>query len=132
MRKAQGLPISTIILLIIAVLVLGILVVWFVGGGGKLWGQISDTGNVLSPEDLQKYKLACQQRCNEAKNIVSTEKDWLYSSYCTYAPQNKHCWASDIGVPCSVSVKANGITKTCGRDAGDSETSCTGAAAGAC
>ena len=60
-NRGQGLPISTIIIIALALLVLVVVGAFFVTGTGR---QLSAAMPQLTPEETAALRTSCQQKCN--------------------------------------------------------------------
>ncbi|MFH0868664.1 MAG: hypothetical protein V1839_00380 [archaeon] len=79
MKKAQGLPISTIVIAAVCVLVLVVLVIFFSGGFSKINKQASAASNIVEA-DLTAQQTKCAQWCSQAQNMVPDKQK--ASSFC--------------------------------------------------
>lgn len=82
-KKAQGLPLTTIIIAILVILVLVIVVVFFLGGFRGITQKISGVfSKTISGSDLNFAIHTCQNYCDQAK-ILPTQDLKKTSAYCT-------------------------------------------------
>ena len=74
-KKAQSLPMNTIIIAIIAIVVLVIIIVFFIGGTSSIVQKIRDlfTG-ATSGTDLQTAKQFCQEYCDQERTTAWCNK----------------------------------------------------------
>lgn len=81
-KRAQGLPLSFIVLAAISVLILVIIVAFTVGGAGSFFRQIIG----VAPQEIDATRDACRSNCDRLTTITGTGQ-WTSSSYCskTYA-----------------------------------------------
>lgn len=128
-KKAQGLPLSFIVIAAIAALILVIVVAFTIGGLGGLFRQIL----APAPIEVDTVRTACQASC-DSLTTISSDIAFTGSKYCTktYAidvdgdgkinmndtadPQEieLNCWDSPISVTCSTTYDtAGGATKYC-------------------
>jgi len=138
MKRAQSLPLNTIVLAAIAVLVLVLIVAFTTGSLTELFKPI---GERTKKVELDSIKMECYDLCSDLKTAIS---DGRYTSVSqvensayartTFAidlnnnneienNEKLHCWQSPINVPCNVrlTVYEGGIrvTKICsGTDSG--------------
>ena len=74
-KKAQSLPMNTIIIAIIAIVVLVIIIVFFIGGTSSIAQKIRElfTG-ATSGTDLQTAKQFCQEYCDQERTTAWCNK----------------------------------------------------------
>ena len=121
-KKAQGLPLSFIVIAAIVLIVLILVVVFTVGGLGSAFRGIS----AQQSQDLSSVQAACQTACaRQQVNPSLTPTQFKSSDYCTkdYAIDNNgdgqlnstetnyNCPGSPISVPCDVRI--GGVAQTC-------------------
>ena len=133
-KKAQGLPLSFIVIAAIAVLILVIVVAFVIFGLGGSFKGIT----LQSTSDLESVKAACQANCNKLKTGTTTAVTFATSQYCSkkYAVDvdgdgeintnatsghdqetELHCYSNNINVPCTVTLSNGEVIE-------GSETSC--------
>jgi len=125
MAKAQGLPLSFIVLAAISVLVLILIVAFTVGGAGSFFKQITIVGGGGKGEELSAVQTACTANCQklQADPTLTIEK-FQGSDYCkktSAVDLNKdgkidrnetglHCWDDKINIDCTVEIAEETIT----------------------
>jgi len=82
MKRAQGLPISTIVIAAISVLVLIMLIIFFTGGFSKIFKQTNTVTNIVEA-DITAAQTKCTTWCSQAQNLDADGQK--KSSYCTRA-----------------------------------------------
>ena len=81
--KAQGLPITTIVIGALALLVLiGVATMWITGGGNIFQGFSQITGGA-TPSDVLQAKTSCKSYCNDLKSLNPTYTQTLNHNFCT-------------------------------------------------
>jgi len=118
-KRAQGLPLSFIVIAAIAALILVLVIAFTIGGLGGFFRQIM----APAPEELSTVQTACKAAC-DSLIAISTDKQFRDSAYCkkTYTvdingdgkidPNSEtglHCYHPDIGISCTVTT-TTGIT----------------------
>lgn len=123
MAKAQGLPLSFIVLAAISALVLILVIAFTIGGLGGFFRQITIAGGI---QDLSTVQTACKSACDRLLPGI-TETQFKSSDYCTRkftvdlnsnskvdtGEQGLNCWTastivltktytSPIGMDCNV------------------------------
>ncbi len=137
MAKAQGLPLSFIVIAAISVLILVLIVAFTVGGLGSSFKQLTITGQ---QGDLGTVQSACTANCNKLQAVSPTATQFQSSDYCrtTYAidlnknskiesnlgETNLNCWNQSIGGDCTAAL-ANGVAVTGSHDCKLVGLSCT-------
>ena len=80
MKRAQGLPLTTIVIAVISFVVLFIVIIFFTGGFGKIFGQAKAAiGSVEA--DVSAAQTKCSQWCLQAQNLDSAAQK--KSAWCT-------------------------------------------------
>jgi len=80
-KKAQGLPMDTIIIAILILVVLVVIVAYFLGGFGQVGERISSIFNPHSAYSLAEAKTLCSTKC-EKLNAVDDPESLLRSRFC--------------------------------------------------
>jgi len=108
-KKAQGLPINFIILLIIALIVLVIIVLFATGTLGSLFKSTTEYQESMTVTEQQAARIKCSNWCTEAKAIASSDSAWKNSAYCNgnFTVNETKCWEQPIGVECKKVVKTS-------------------------
>jgi hypothetical protein len=100
-KRSQGLPLSFIVIAVLAVLVLVLILGFATGTIPKLFGGAKMLAEEATPEQTASFRLGCEQACNYAKQLADTEEEWKASDYCKRLRDKKHCWHADVAVFCS-------------------------------
>ncbi|MCW1296347.1 MAG: hypothetical protein OH319_01560 [Candidatus Parvarchaeota archaeon] len=119
MKKAQGLPINTIVLVLVGLLVAVVLVAMWVGGGGRLFGGLSSVVSGGTPAELSSATSLCQSYCNNlvamslsditlVKNNDFCLKVFDFSKQNADYPVNDHCYSGETAWPGGTLKKADG------------------------
>ena len=128
MAKAQGLPLSFIVLAAISVLVLILIVAFTVGGLGSFFKQITIVGGGGKGEELSVVQTACTTNCQKLQaDPTLTLQKFKGSDYCkkTFAVDldkdgkinatnetGLHCWYDKINIDCAVEIAEETLTST--------------------
>ena len=125
-KKAQGLPLSFIVIAAIVALVLVIVVAFTIGGLGTFFGRIFGVGITAVGESIEDVRTVCSGLCDQAKQITTTGQ-WESTRYCTRAfnvdldangtidagEANINCWDDEINIGCSFSISTPTGAVTC-------------------
>ncbi len=116
--KGQGLPFSTIVLAVIAVLILVLIVFFITGGFSKVFPAIYQQG----VSNVQTAKAKCQQYLAEAQLQLSSSmnpnQDFGNTKYCKalfYIPNSQNNNNNNRGIHCwedPINIKANFVVTT--------------------
>ena len=121
-KRAQGIPMETVVIAIIVLVVLVVIIAFFVGGTGSVMEKFKTIFTGAKGDDIANVKNGCQSLCDSAVNANLPGKD---SAYCkaSYKIDTKnagtpdacpnpqpngpkfnafHCDSSNIGVSCSL------------------------------
>ncbi len=107
MKKAQGLPITTIVLAIIGLLVLFVLIAFFTGTFSKVGGQAREAAGSTEDVKLNNAQTKCAQWCLQMQGYAADAQKSV-SAYCkTTIPlgsgataTDDYCWKAPIYSPC--------------------------------
>lgn len=80
-KRAQGIPMETVIIAIIVLVVLVVIIAFFVSGTGTVIDKIKGIFGASKGEDLAIVKSSCETFCDQA---VSADLQPQQSKYCTY------------------------------------------------
>jgi len=120
-KKAQGLPLSFIVIAAISVLILVLIVAFTVGAGGGFLRQLI----APAPAEIESIQTACSAACDRISGITS-EAQFKSSDYCSKtftadidrdgkinatSESGLHCWDNAIGQSCALTT-TTGITLT--------------------
>ncbi len=120
-KKAQGLPMSFIVIAAISVLILVLIVAFTVGAGGGFLRQLI----APAPSEIETVQTACSTACDRISGITS-DTQFRSSDYCkktftadinrdskidSATEAGLYCWDADIGQACSLTT-TTGITLT--------------------
>lgn len=98
MKKAQGLPLNTIVLAVIAIIVLVVVILFATGNLSKLFGSTQTIVSGSTPDEVAAFRIACKQACFQAQQLADTQAEWVTSKYCDTKYKvldnnvEKHCW----------------------------------------
>ncbi|MEM4713989.1 MAG: hypothetical protein QXQ79_00375 [Candidatus Nanoarchaeia archaeon] len=120
MAKAQGLPLSFIVIAAISALVLILVVAFTIGGLGGLFKQIG----AQKGEELDAVRTACSAACAKLQTAISSEA-FANSEYCTkkwaidfnrdgkinQTETNILCYDPRVGVSCTVQIGDDVLTE---------------------
>ncbi len=118
MKRAQGLPISTIVLAIIGLLVLFMIIAFFTGAFGKVGSNVREAAGNTADVQISNAQNKCAQWCLQLDGLT-TDDSKRAAAYCSKtqtvtvagAAVNKNCWQDPIFSPCdSAPPKAAGKT----------------------
>ncbi len=137
-------PLSLIVLAIVAALVLVLIIAFTVGGAGSTFSRIFKVGAATGGEELELVKAGCRQACSTAQSSVRNSAEWVSSSYCSRkasvdlngngklenGKENNdnvngvditdetglRCWHGPINIGCSFPISTETGTKTVVRD----------------
>ncbi|MCL5101439.1 MAG: hypothetical protein M1348_02410 [Candidatus Parvarchaeota archaeon] len=114
-KKAQGLPINTIILIAIGLLILVLFITFVLGGFGTLG---SGTGG--GSQALAAFQTQCQTYCTDAQQTLSTPTQWCSATDRISNTLYNCANTTSIGVSCKIGSKTygpttgtNGLPKNC-------------------
>ncbi|HIH14159.1 MAG TPA: hypothetical protein HA224_02795 [Nanoarchaeota archaeon] len=103
-KKAQGLPISTIVLIVIGLLVLFIIIAFFTGAFSKVSGNVKTAAGDSGEVQISQSQTRCAQWCLQMQGHTD-DATKLVSSYCKNTviiagapPVN--CWQGPVFYPC--------------------------------
>jgi len=82
MKKAQGLPLETIVIIIMALVLLVVAIGFFTGSFSSLAGSTKALISTTSEADITAAQNTCSQLCLQAARI-QTPAEFKRSSYCT-------------------------------------------------
>lgn len=112
MKKAQGLPLTTIVVAILVLLVLVMLVVFFTGGFSKIFTSVKGL-EPATETDVAAAQAKCSQLCIQAQSLTNPDR-WKETGYCTYTnkkdwdgdgeAEEKFCWESPINSFCNAKI----------------------------
>ncbi|MEM2954637.1 MAG: hypothetical protein QW625_01635 [Candidatus Nanoarchaeia archaeon] len=123
MAKAQGLPLSFIVIAAISALVLILVVAFTMGGLGGLFKQIG----AQKGEELDAVRTACSTACAKAQTTATTLSAFRNSEYCTKrwaidlnkdgkinqtTETNIHCYDAAVGISCTVQIGNDFLTES--------------------
>ena len=125
-KKAQGLPLSFIVIAAIVALVLVIVVAFTIGGLGTFFGRIFGGGKAAVGETIDDIRVVCSGLCDQAKQITVTSQ-WPSSSYCTRSfnidlngdgvingtEVGMKCWDAELNSNCAFSITTPTGAVTC-------------------
>ncbi len=80
-KKAQGLPITTIILVVIGLLVLFVIIAFFTGAFGKAGANVRAAGGSNVDVQISDAQTKCAQWCLQGSGLSTLEKKRA-SAYC--------------------------------------------------
>ena len=121
MAKAQGLPLSFIVIAAISALVLVIVVAFTIGGLGSTFKQIGTAG---ATSDISAIQTACRSSCVSLQSTANSKDQAQNSDYCRKAYStdlngNGKIETGEVGLRCwTLSTKIAGSTKTIDRPIG--------------
>jgi hypothetical protein len=107
--KAQGLPINTIVLVLVGLLVLVVIVAMWIGGGGRLFGGLSSVVGGGTPAEVSTAISLCQSYCNNLGAMSLSDiglvrnSDWCSKTFdlsrqSANYPVNDHCYGGETGL----------------------------------
>ncbi|HIH14158.1 MAG TPA: hypothetical protein HA224_02790 [Nanoarchaeota archaeon] len=107
MKRAQGLPISTIVLAIVGLLVLFMIIAFFTGAFGKVSGNVREAAGTTADVQATNAQNKCAQWCLQLDGLATDDLKRA-SAYCSKtqtvtvagAAANKNCWQDPIFSPC--------------------------------
>jgi hypothetical protein len=120
--KAQGLPINTIVLVLVGLLVLVVVVAMWIGGGGRLFGGLSSVVGGGTPVELSTATSLCQSYCSNLGSMSFSDirlinsTDWCVKTFdlsrqSSDYPVNDHCYSGETA--------ATGLRKADGTNANE-------------
>lgn len=132
-KRAQGIPMETVIIAIIVLVVLVVIIAFFVGGTGSVMEKFKSIFTGAKGEDIGIVKNSCQQLCDSATNADLTADQQKNTGFCTRAfkmdlnndgkvdicendPKKfraYYCDGSDVGISCSVTCGKTRTTADC-------------------
>jgi len=132
MKKAQGLPMNTLVIGALALLVLiGMSAMWVTGGGNIFQGFSNIIGG-SSPSTLSQAKISCQSLCNDLKTATPSREQFNKHRYCTKTfdlsqelgegYEAMHCYGETIGEACTF-TNNKGLTISIPADVGETSKS---------
>jgi len=111
-RKGAEINITTIIVIILAVLVLVILALYFTGGMKSLWQKITGVKGSWDETDVENARTVCAFRCSAEDNeFFCNHENPLRMTNESAAPENKFCWEDPINAQKTDDCKRVGFTK---------------------
>lgn len=118
-KRAQGLPIRTIVIAAIAMLVLVLVIAFFLGVLTPIFKETREIAGATEA-DVVAAQTKCSQLCIQARGISEPTK-WSSSGYCIWESDEKdwdgdgaaeklHCWEAPINNFCSATI--SGVEKS--------------------
>ena len=119
--KSQGLPISTIAIVIVALIVLIVVLFMWIGGGGRILTSIGGIVRGGTSTDKSSALMICGQLCDKIKVTLDNIEELSFSDFCIKSfdlskdnidyPVNDHCYSGESS--------ATGLKKTDGTGASE-------------
>jgi hypothetical protein len=119
--KSQGLPMSTIVIVIVALIVLTVILFMWIGGGGKILGSVSGIVRGGTPTDKSSAIMICEQLCDKIKFTLNNIEEVSLNDFCIKSfdlskdnvdyPVNDHCYIGETA--------ASGLKKADGTGANE-------------
>jgi len=124
-KKAQGISVNMVIMVIIALLVLALILAFATGSFSRLTGKLKQTESTTDQSEIVAATTKCTQACQRARNIgISTQ--WTNTEYCDeidFGDEKIHCWDPPINTWCDVRTKTpQGEDITCNPGTADAAT----------
>lgn len=115
-KRGVEINVSTIIIVILAVLVLVILALYFTGGMKTLFSQITGIGGSYSATDIENAQNVCALRCtaNDVNYFCTHEfniREVDKNGQITGESETFFCYSDEIGAEKLAECKAAGISK---------------------
>jgi len=111
-KKAVEINITTVIILVLAVLVLVILGMFFSNTMGDLWKKITKTSNAWDQTDVENSLNACKIRCGAQDKDYFCNHEFQVHTTGSTTTTPKKCWESPINAQNSAECKEVGYTES--------------------
>ena len=119
--KSQGLPMSTIVIVIVALIVLTVILFMWIGGGGRILGSVGGIVRGGTPTDKSSAIMICEQLCDKIKFTLNNIEEVSLNDFCIKSfdlskdsidyPVNDHCYIGETA--------ASGLKKADGTGANE-------------
>lgn len=114
LKRGQGLPLETIVIIAAAVIVLVIVLLFATGAFSRLFGGERILESEATPEKIASFRLGCENACFQAKQLAHNSDDWRNSNYCTKRLIVNNtplydCWTANVSCSKDIANSTGGI-----------------------
>ncbi len=116
-KKAQGLPISTIVLIVISLLVLFVIIAFFAGAFGKVGSNVKTASGSSVDSQIATAQAKCAQWCQQAASVTDAigQQNTAYCKKAQWIDKNSNGAVEDTG------ADESGVVTACKNKEGDGD-----------